>query len=118
MTEKACFVLRIRPECLPEYTARHDDLWPEMKDALTGAGYRNYSIFADDTGLLVGYFESDDVRVSAARMAAHPVSERWSREIGWMFEQSLSSSGRVAEGHRYLTRVFDLGPERAPAGSR
>jgi L-rhamnose mutarotase len=28
-----CFLLRVRPELLPEYRERHAHVWPEMQDA-------------------------------------------------------------------------------------
>ncbi|KAA9083748.1 L-rhamnose mutarotase [Microbacterium radiodurans] len=116
MTDKACFLLRIRPEHLPEYTRRHADLWPEMRAALDTAGYRNYSIFADESGLLVGYFEADDTARSAQRMAAHPVSTRWSEDIGWMFV-SMDGARDTRDGHHWLQRVFDLDATRSAVRS-
>ena len=58
--ERVCFLLRVRPDRLDEYRARHRAVWPEMLDALARAGWRNYSLFLRDDGLLVGYLETDD----------------------------------------------------------
>ena len=33
------FVLRVRPDRIDEYVAAHPDVWPEMLDALRGAGF-------------------------------------------------------------------------------
>ena len=48
--ERVCFLLRVRPDRLDEYRARHRAVWPEMREALRGAGWRNYSLFLDDDG--------------------------------------------------------------------
>ena len=58
--ERVCFLLRVRPERLDEYRERHRAVWPEMLDALREAGWRNYSLFLRDDGLLVGYLETED----------------------------------------------------------
>ena len=39
------WVLEVRPGYEDEYKKRHDDIWPEMLDALRKAGIRNYNIF-------------------------------------------------------------------------
>jgi L-rhamnose mutarotase len=49
-----CFLLRVRPEHMEEYRRRHAAVWPEMLSALAETGWRNYSLFLHDDGLLVG----------------------------------------------------------------
>ena len=58
--ERVCFLLRVRPERLDEYKARHREVWPEMLDALRETGWSNYSLFLREDGLLVGYLETED----------------------------------------------------------
>ena len=55
---RVCFTLRVKPTVLEEYKAHHEQVWPEMLDALRRTGWHNYSLFLDDDGLLVGYFET------------------------------------------------------------
>ena len=43
--ERVCFQLQVRAERLDEYRARHRAVWPEMLDALSAAGWSNYSLF-------------------------------------------------------------------------
>lgn len=70
------WVLEVRPGCEEEYKARHDAIWPEMVDALRGAGIRNYSIFRH--GLtLIGTFETDDLARTVAILRDDPVNARW-----------------------------------------
>ena len=77
-TERVCFVLRLRPERVDEYVAAHEHVWPEMLDALSAAGWRNYSLFVrPDDGLVVGYLETDDFTAAQSRMAATAVNARW-----------------------------------------
>jgi L-rhamnose mutarotase len=80
-----CFLLRVRPELLEEYRARHAAVWPEMLRALRDAGWSNYSIFARPDGLLVGYLEAEDFDAAARAMAATDVDARWQGEMSRYF---------------------------------
>ena len=51
---RVCFLLQVRKDRLAEYRERHRAVWPEMREALTAAGWRNYSLFLREDGLLVG----------------------------------------------------------------
>ena len=42
-----------------EYLRRHREIWPEMKELLHKAGYRNYSIWLSGTDIFA-YYEVDD----------------------------------------------------------
>jgi L-rhamnose mutarotase len=83
---RTCFVLRVRPERLEEYKARHREVWPEMRDALRAAGWSNYSLFLRDDGLLVGYVEADDFAAAQAAMERTEVNARWQAEMSAFFE--------------------------------
>ena len=84
--ERVCFVLQVRADRLAEYRERHRAVWPEMLDALRAAGWRNYSLFMGDDGLLVGYLESDDFAAAERAMAATGVNDRWQREMASFFD--------------------------------
>jgi L-rhamnose mutarotase len=101
LRSRHCFVLRIRPERLAEYVEVHQSVWPEMLAALHESGWRNYSLFlrAED-GLVVGYFEADDVRQAEALMDRHPVNARWQAEMAQYFVE-----GSTPEA---LTQYFRL----------
>jgi L-rhamnose mutarotase len=83
---RTCFTLHVSPERLDEYRARHRDVWPEMLAALREAGWRNYSLFVREDGLLVGYVEADDFEAAQRAMAATDVNERWQREMAPFFQ--------------------------------
>jgi L-rhamnose mutarotase len=84
--QRVCFLLQVRPERLAEYRARHRDVWPEMLAALREAGWRNYSLFLRDDGLLVGYVETDDFEAAQRAMAATDVNDRWQRDMAPFFD--------------------------------
>jgi L-rhamnose mutarotase len=104
--ERVCFVLRVRPDRLEEYKERHRSVWPEMRDALSAAGWRRYSLFLGEDGLLVGYVETDDFERSLAGMEATDVNARWQAEMAGFFE--LPDGERPDTGLRRLEEVFHL----------
>ena len=103
--ERVCFLLRVRPEMLPEYRRRHEAVWPEMLRALTEAGWRNYSLFLRYDGLLIGYLETADFAESLRQMAATDVNDRWQREMKPFF---INEGGRPDEVLERIEEVFHL----------
>jgi L-rhamnose mutarotase len=102
--ERVCFLLRVRADRLDEYRERHRAVWPEMLDALSSAGWRNYSLFLAADGLLVGYLETDDFAQALAAMEATDVNARWQAEMAAFFE--LPSGERPDTGLTRLDEVF------------
>ncbi|MER7503207.1 L-rhamnose mutarotase [Nonomuraea pusilla] len=103
--QRVCFLLKVREERLDEYRERHREVWPDMLDALSGAGWRNYSLFLREDGLLVGYLETDDFDEARRAMAATEANARWQAEMAPFFEEL---DGRPDEGMRPLDEVFHL----------
>ena len=79
--QRICFLLQVKPDRLDEYRKRHQHVWPEMRAALTAAGWHNYSLFLRDDGLLIGYVETPDFEAALARMASTDVNTRWQAEM-------------------------------------
>ncbi|WP_029144820.1 L-rhamnose mutarotase [Microbacterium luticocti] len=102
---RVCFELRIKPELLDEYLARHRAVWPEMLAEIAAAGRRNYSLFLADGGRLVGYYEVDDDAAAQAYLAASPVATRWEADMARFFE---GLQGRPDQNAICLTEVFNL----------
>lgn len=86
---RACFVLRVRPEKLDEYLLAHERVWEEMRQALTDAGWRHYSLFVrPGDGLVVGYFETVEGRSATevmSAMSATDVDARWQASMAPYF---------------------------------
>ena len=105
---RVCFQLRVRPERIDEYRARHAAVWPDMLQAIEASGRRNYSIFMGDDGLLVGYYEVTDAAAKQAAddyLAASPVAARWEAEMADFF---TGLDGRADQGAPELTEIFNL----------
>ncbi len=86
MSERVCFVMHVREEALGEYTRRHAEVWPEMRAALSEAGWRNYSLYSSGDGTIIGYCEVDDFQAAIEAMQDRDVNARWQAEMASMFE--------------------------------
>ena len=75
--QKIAFCMQLNPGAEVEYKARHDALWPELRDALYLAGVRDYSIHLETaTGrLFATLWRSDDHRMDA--LSSLPVMRKW-----------------------------------------
>ena len=102
MTERSAFVLRVRPDRVDEYVAAHQEVWPEMLDALRRAGIRNYTIFRNGNEMF-GYFESDDLEAASRFMAEQEVSGRWQDAMAELLEERVPDGGAPA-----LEEIFRL----------
>ena len=109
-----CFLLQVRPDLVAEYTRRHSVVWPEMLQALRDTGWRNYSLFARDDGLLVGYVEADDLAAAQDAMARTDVNRRWQAEMSRYF---VGLEGRGPdESFLLLNEIFNLDQQLATLG--
>jgi L-rhamnose mutarotase len=97
MTQRSAFILHVRPDRIDEYVRAHAEVWPEMLQALSEAGIRNYSIFRAGTDVF-GYFESDDLEHAARHMAAQPVSSRWQDRMAPLLSERVPDAGPPALG--------------------
>ena len=104
--QRVCFQLQVKPDRMAEYRERHAAVWPEMLEALSATGWRNYSLYLSPTGMLIGYLETDDFEAARRGMEQTEVNARWQAEMGEFF-QDLEGR-RPDEGLLVLDEVFHL----------
>jgi L-rhamnose mutarotase len=102
VTERTAFVLRVRPDKIEEYVRAHQDVWPEMLDALRGAGIRNYTIFREGNQMF-GYFEADDLAAAGRYLVQQEVSTRWQDAMAELLVERVPDGGPPA-----LEEIFRL----------
>lgn len=110
---RVCFQLQVVADRLPDYVQRHAAVWPELLAALRDAGWRNYSIFVRPDGLLIGYFETDDLAAARAGMAETSVNARWQSEMADFF---VDLDVPPDQGFLQLTEIFNLDDQLLRAG--
>ena len=75
--ERVCFTFELRPGAEDEYKRRHDEIWPELVEAIEEAGIRNYSLFLRGS-MVIAYAECHpDVASAFGRIGATAVNRRW-----------------------------------------
>jgi len=110
--QRVCFRLSVKPEMRDEYVRRHQEVWPDMLQALSDTGWHNYSLFLDDDGTLIGYFETPDREAALAGMDSREVNARWQADMAPFFADL--DGGRPDEGFHRLTQIFFLATPSAP----
>jgi L-rhamnose mutarotase len=93
--ERSCFTFILKPGTEDEYKRRHDEIWPEMLEALRGSGISNYSLFR--RGLeVIAYAECEpDAATAFAKMAATDVDQRWSAWFEDVLERRFDDEGKA-----------------------
>lgn len=104
--QRVCFLLKVRSIRLDDYRRRHEQVWPEMLEALSATGWHNYSLFLREDGLLVGYFETPDLQKALEGMARKDVNARWQAEMSEFFEDL--EGRRPDESFVTLPEIFHL----------
>jgi L-rhamnose mutarotase len=111
--QRVCFELRVREERLAEYLDRHSPVWPEMLREIAAAGWRNYTIFSRGGGVMIGYFETDDLAAGQAYLADSEVAARWETDMAPFF---VAADGRADQSLVSFAEVFNLEDQLAEAG--
>ena len=101
-----CFLLRVKPDRLDEYRARHRAVWEPMLAALRESGWRNYSLFLRPDGLLVGYLECENFSASQHAMEQTEINARWQSEMAPFFE--LQQDQRPDTAGEQIEEIFHL----------
>ncbi len=102
--ERLCFVIHLAPGAEAEYDRRHDELWPDMREAIVAAGFTNYSLFRRGSEV-IGYSECvPDVATVLANMGATDVNTRWGESLASVIDSMTDETGGLI---RY-TQVWHL----------
>lgn len=93
--ERLCFIIELNPGKEEQYDRVHREMFPEMHEALVGAGYSNYTIFRLNQ-TVVGYAECEpDAKTALEFMGKHPVSERWGEALAGVAKRPLELAEEV-----------------------
>ena len=105
--QRVGFVFKVKREKLDEYKAHHENVWPEMQEALQRNGWQNYSLFVHPDGLVFGYFETpNDFQSALDAMSEEPINDKWQEFMAPYFESP--DGGHADEMMLPLEEVFHL----------
>jgi voltage-gated potassium channel len=94
---RVCFCLQVRRERLEEYRESQQNVWPELLEALSKAGWCNYSLFLREDGLVVGYMETPDVEAALRRMEKSALQQRWQELLAPYMEVGAAGAAPLEE---------------------
>lgn len=69
-----------------EYQRRHDEIWPEMQEALIRSGYRNYTLHRAGRTVVGVTDMIPSVEEVVARMKNEPITVRWNDSFRGIIE--------------------------------
>lgn len=90
---RIAFKMKLKPGFETEYKRRHDEIWPELSEALRVAGISDYSIFLDAETLSLFAVQKLAEGNRADLLPQHPVVRRW-----W----------------DYMADIMETNPDRSP----
>ncbi len=110
MSNKYCWVWNIKQECVEEYVKMHNNPWPEIMEAHTRAGFKNYSIFQNPNKKTEFFyvFECDgDAQKAFDLMEDDEYCKKWNAITSKMIDHAMEGED-VSSGVDYMTEVFYL----------
>lgn len=100
------FLLKVKKDKIEDYKRHHENVWPEMKEALRKTGWHNYSLFMQPDGTLFGYFETpSNFDAALAGMSQEEINDKWQDFMEPYFE---GTGGHADEMMVELEEVFHL----------
>jgi L-rhamnose mutarotase len=96
---------RLRPECVPEYIRRHQQVWPELLDAYRQAGITQISCFLNGLNLIVySEYELDVYETAREALSRNGVEVRWQALMQTLRDQTVH--------HRLFGSLLHASPSR------
>ena len=105
--KRVAFLLKVKSDKIEEYKRHHENVWPEMLDALRRTGWHHYSLFMGADGLIVGYFETPKSFQKALEGMSHEeINAKWQDFMAPYFENL--GGAHADQSMQELVEVFHL----------
>ena len=108
--KRYCLTLDLKndAELIAEYEQYHRDIWPEIRESITGSGIVDMEIyrFNDRLFMIMETDDSFDFERKAAMDAANPKVQEW-EQLMWKFQQPLTGS-KPGEKWVVMNKIFSL----------
>ena len=83
------FLLKVKTDKTEEYKKHHENVWSEMREALSRRGWHNCPLFMQEDGLLFGYFPTPhDFDAALGGMEQEPINALWQEFMAPYFEST------------------------------
>ncbi|HQA37576.1 MAG TPA: L-rhamnose mutarotase [Kiritimatiellia bacterium] len=97
------FKMKLKPGVIAEYKRRHDEIWPELAQALRAAGISDYSIFLEESLTLFAVQKLSEAN-TAAWLPQTEVMQKWWAYMAPLMEVNPDNSPVCTE----LPEIFHL----------
>lgn len=77
MSRREAFKMFLKPGFKDEYKRRHAAIFPELKQLLSDAGVRNYSIYLDEDTLTLFACQEVEGDTGSQDLGSNPIVQRW-----------------------------------------
>lgn len=96
------------PQLISEYEAYHRDVWPEIKDSITGSGITAMEIYRAGNRLfmIMDTDSSFSFERKGAMDAANPKVQEW-EQLMWKYQQALPIA-KPGEKWMLMDKIFSL----------
>ena len=74
---QVAFKMKLKPGHEAEYKRRHDEIWPDLKAALTDAGVYDYAIYLDEETLTLFAVQKLKEGDTAGDLPNNPIVRKW-----------------------------------------
>ena len=95
---------RLKAGAEERYDALHRAVWPDVLEAIRGAGVTRWQIYRDGLDLF-HWIECEDYDAAIAEFAELEINQRWQAEVAPLMETAHDYSG---ESNDRLPLIFDL----------
>jgi L-rhamnose mutarotase len=102
--KRHAFKMKLKPGVVAEYKKRHDEIWPELSQAIRAAGISDYSIFLDEETLTLFAVQKQADDNTATDLPNQPIVKIWWASMAPLMEVNADNSPRCSG----LQEVFHL----------
>lgn len=75
--DQIAFKMQLKPGFEEEYKKRHDEIWPELKTAISEAGVYDYTIYLDEDTLTLFAVQKLKEGETSADLPNNPIVRKW-----------------------------------------
>jgi L-rhamnose mutarotase len=90
--QRVAFKMQLKPGFEAEYKKRHDEIWPELSQALTDAGVSDYSIFLDEETLTLFAVQKLTDNNTADQLPQTEIVKKWWAYMADIMETNADNS--------------------------
>ncbi|MCJ7656280.1 MAG: L-rhamnose mutarotase [Candidatus Atribacteria bacterium] len=102
--ERAAFKMKLKAGYEKEYKKRHDEIWPELKEKLSGAGIYDYSIFLDKETLTLFAVQKLKDNDTVKELPSKEIMKKWWDHMKDIMETNPDNSPVITS----LEEVFHM----------